>query len=193
MRNILTNRAAREHTCRYLYRPKHDMLISPRKGNKIMKITDYIRSELSPSEQKIALDFADFMENQGLEFEKDEGYWKDKIYYIIKFQDECICFIAIKDPDEPGNNWTVWSDDMDSISLKDYPIEEKLREVAWSHADGCGNCGSCGGGKPKVIFGKDFPKVCECTFRIDNPNAEDLQFMKKMVEIRKNEILSHKK
>jgi hypothetical protein len=158
-----------------------------------MKITDYIRKELSPAEQAIALDFADFLESQGLEFEKDEGYWKDKIYYIIKFQDECICFIAIKDSDEPGNNWTVWSDDMDSISLEDYPIEKRLREIAWSHVDGCGNCGSCGGGKPKVIFGKDFPKVCGCTFRIDNPNAEDLQFMKKMAEIRKSEILSHKK
>ena len=158
-----------------------------------MKITDYIRAELSPDEQKIALNFADYMESQGLKFEKDEGYWKDKIYYIIKFHDKCVCFIAIKDPDEPDNNWTVWSDDMASISLSDYPIEVGLREVAWSHVDGCGNCGSCSGGKPKVIFGKEFGKVCGCTFRIDNPNADDLRFMKKMVEIRMTEILDHTK
>ena len=39
-----------------------------------------------------------------------------------------------------------------------------------------------------MIFGKEFDKVCGCTFRIDNPNSEDLKFMKIMVQIRKKEI-----
>jgi len=158
-----------------------------------MNIADYIVAELSSDEQKIALDFVGFLKSNGLEFVKDEGYWKDKIYYIIKLNDKCVCFIAIKDPDEPGNHWTVWSDDMSSISLADYPIKSELKKIAWSHVDGCGNCGSCAGGKPKIIFGKEFAKVCGCTFRIDNPSAEDLRFMKKMVSIRKEEILSHTK
>ena len=41
-----------------------------------------------------------------------------------------------------------------------------------------------------MIFGKEFSEVCDCTFRIDNSEAGDLQFMKRMVEIRKKEILS---
>lgn len=156
-------------------------------------IMDYIGEELSLDEQKIALDFVHYLKNNEMEFNKDNGYWKDKIYYIIKFNNECVCFIAIKDPDEKDNHWTVWSDDMDSISLKDYPIEEELKEIAWKHVDGCGNCGSCSGGRQKVIFGKEFDKVCGCTFRIDNPAEEDLEFMKKIVEIRKKEILDHSK
>lgn len=155
------------------------------------KIEDYINEELSLDHQKIALDFVGYLKDNEMEFVKDNGYWKDKIYYIIKFNTECICFIAIKDPDEKDNHWTVWSDDMDSISLEDYPVEKALKEIAWKHVDGCGNCGSCGGGRHKVIFGKEFEKVCGCTFRIDNPNAEDLLFMKKMVEIRRKEILNH--
>lgn len=157
------------------------------------KITDYICEELSPDEQKTSLDFVGYLKNSEMEFVKDNGYWKDKIYYIIKFNDECVCFIAIKDPDEEGNRWTVWSDDMDSISPVDYPVENELKETAWKHVDGCGRCGSCGGGRPKVVFGKEFAEVCGCTFRIDNPDAEDLQFMKKMVEIRKKEIINHTK
>jgi len=157
------------------------------------EIQNYINEELSLDDQKTALDFVDYLKNNEMEFSKDNGYWKDKIYYIIKYNTECICFIAIKDPDEKDNNWTVWSHDMDSIYTEDYPIEKGLKEIAWKHINGCGNCGSCGDGRHKVIFGKEFDKVCGCIFRIDNPNSEDLQFMKMMVQIRKNEILNHTK
>jgi hypothetical protein len=152
-------------------------------------IIDYVTEELSFEEQGIALDFVYYIKSNEMEFIKDNGYWKDKIYYMIKFNTEFVCFIAIKDPDEKDNHWTVWSDDMESISLEDYPIDKELKEIAWNHVDGCGNCGSCSGGRRKVIFGKEFDKVCGCTFRIDNPTIGYLQFMEKMVEIRKKEIL----
>lgn len=152
------------------------------------QIEDYVMTELSSEEQKIALDFVTYLRNFNLEFEKDNGYWRDKIYYIIKYQGKCVCFISIKDPDEPENRWTVWSDDMGSEWLAEYPIEQEMKEVAWRHVDTCGNCGSCGGGRPKKIFGKEFPSVCGCTFRVDNPDENDLEFLKKMVEIRLEEI-----
>ena len=71
--------------------------------------------------------------------------------------------------------------------LEDYPLEQEFLDIAWKYVDTCGNCGSCAGGKPKVVFGKEFEKVCGCTFRIDNPNEAELGFMKKMVEIRMKE------
>lgn len=157
------------------------------------KIENYISEELSLDDLKIALDFVGYLKNNEMELVKDNGYWKDKIYYIVKFNTECVCFIAIKDPDEKDNRWTVWSDDMDSISSENFPIEYELKEMAWKHVDGCGNCGSCGGERRKLIFGKEFDKVCSCTFRIDNPNIDDLRFVKKMVEIRTKEILAHTK
>lgn len=72
--------------------------------------------------------------------------------------------------------------------MKDAPVEEEIKEIAWKQVDRCGNCGSCGGGRKKVIFGREFDGVCGCTFRVDNPGAKELLFLKKMVEIRKNEI-----
>ncbi|MBO4999033.1 MAG: hypothetical protein J6D02_13630 [Lachnospira sp.] len=155
-------------------------------------IEDYIINELSPEDQGVALDFVKYLRNSEMEFVKDNGYWKDKIYYLIKYHAECVCFIAIKNPDEKENRWTVWSADIDSDWLGENQLEEELKEIAWSHVDTCKNCGSCGGGKPKMIFGKEFSEVCGCTFRIDNPGAEDLRFMKKMVEIRKSEICGKK-
>lgn len=151
---------------------------------------DYISEQLSLSDQKIALDFIEYLKNNEMEFVKDNGYWKDKIYYLVKYNTKFICFIAIKDPGEKDNNWTVWSDDMGSNCLEEFFLDKELKEIAWKYIDFCRNCGSCNGGRHKVIFGKEFNNICGCTFRIDNPNAEDLLFMKNMVEIRKKEVLN---
>ena len=153
------------------------------------EIEDFIAENLSLNDRKTALEFVKYLRANNLEFHKDDCVcWKDKIYYWVRYnQEKCVCFIAIKDPDEP-NNWTVWSDDISSEWLANYPIDEKLKEIAWENVDGCGNCGSCGGGKPKIIFGKKFDRVCGCTFRIDNPSKEELPFMKKMVDIKIGEI-----
>ena len=41
----------------------------------------------------------------------------------------------------------------------------------------------------KNIFGKSFPQVCGCAFRIDNATQEDLPFLKTMVDLRIKELL----
>lgn len=154
-----------------------------------LNIKDHINRELSSADREIALKFVRFLEDRNLTFYKDNcDCWKDKIYYWVKAGDKCVCFIAVNDPDEANNRWTVWSDDMDSERLEKSPYAEEIKETAWKHVDRCGNCGSCGGGRHKVIFGKKFNNVCGCTFRIDNPDSDDLLFLKKIAEIRIKEI-----
>ncbi len=150
----------------------------------------YIQRELLLDEQEVALEFVRFLKENRLSFYKDSGAcWKDKIYYWVKQDEACVCFIAIKNPDEESNHWTVWSDDMGSEWLEKDIDNAEVKEFAWKYVDYCIQCGSCGGGRHKVIFGKDFNDVCGCTFRIDNPKNEDLLFLKKMVEIRMKEIV----
>lgn len=154
-----------------------------------LHMKDYVCKELSLDEQEIALDFVQYLEEKSLIFYKDHGgYWRDKIYYWVKYKDKCVCFIAIKNPDEPDNHWTIWSDDMGSEWLENDLNENEFKEVAWKHIGHCGHCGSCSGGRRKVIFGKEFTDVCGCTFRIDNPCRDDLMFLKRMIEIRMKEI-----
>ena len=154
-----------------------------------LTIEEYIDRELLPEEQKVAREFVSFLKEKNLIFYKDTCvYWKDKIYYWVKYGDECICFIAIKNPEEKNNHWTVWSADMGSEWLESNLTDDGVKELAWKYVDHCGHCGSCGGGRSKVIFGKEFDDVCGCTFRIDNPKEQDWKFLKTMVEIRVKEI-----
>ena len=155
-----------------------------------LTIEYYIQRELSPEEQEVAMDFVHFLKEKHLSFFKDNGaYWNDKIYYWVKQADACVCFIAIKNPEEESKHWTVWFADMDSGWLENESAGDEVKETAWKYVDHCKGCGSCGGGRKKVIFEKEFEDVCGCTFSIDNPKNEDLLFMKKMVEIRMKEIV----
>lgn len=149
-------------------------------------IFDYIVEKLSGDMKQTALDYVNYLQDNCIEFIKDNGYWKEKIYYLCKFNGEYVCFIAIKDPDEPENDWTIWSED--SNAYADVAADDSVKSAAWKHVDHCGNCGSCGGGKAKNIFGKVFDDVCGCTFRIDNAIQSDLPFLKKMIELRIDEI-----
>lgn len=157
--------------------------------NRAETIEQYINDELSANEKNIALEFVKYLREKQLIFYKDNGEcWKDKIYYWVKLGDECVCFIAIKDPEEKGNHWTVWSADMGSELLAQCQADKAMKERAWKLIDHCGHCGSCGGGRTKVIFGKEFHDVCGCTFRADNPDEMDLEVLKMLVDIRMKEI-----
>ena len=159
------------------------------------QIETYIDENLCGEMKQTALVFVEYLKENGLTFYRDTcDCWKDKIYYWVKRGDKCVCFITIADPDEPENFWTVWSDD--SKAYEDASVSDEIKNVGWQYVDHCGNCGSCGGGKEKIIFGKSFPRVCGCTFRIDNATQEDLPFLKTMVNLRmkelvKNEAINH--
>lgn len=146
------------------------------------QIEDYISENLIDETKAIALEFVGFLRSRNIEFYKDSSScWKNKIYYWLKFEGKCVAFIAIKDPDEPENLWTVWSDD--NIAFHNGVMDDEIKSSAWNHIDFCSHCGSCGGGRRKTIFGKEFDGVCGCTFRVDNPQWSDLLFLKKMVEL----------
>lgn len=153
------------------------------------EIENYIEYYLKSEMKQTALSFVKYLREYDATFCRDTcGCWEDKIYYWVKIGEDCICFIAIADPDEPNNLWTVWSDE--SKMYEDPFVEKDMQTVAWKYVDNCVNCGSCDGGKRKTIFGQTFERVCGCTFRIDNAGKNELPFLKKMVELRIEEILS---
>lgn len=153
------------------------------------EIETIIHEKLTGNDQIAASRFIEYLKSQDFEFYKDEnGYWKNRNYFWIKYKDSCVCFISIQNPDEPGNRWTVWSADIDSRYLTDELIDDSLKEVAFQHVDKCVHCGSCSGGKPKTVSGRKFDDVCGCTFRFNNPTVQDLRFMEYMTEAKTKQI-----
>jgi hypothetical protein len=150
----------------------------------------YIEEILSGDARKNALDFFAYLKANEMQFERGKGYWEDKFYWVIKYNGESVCYILINNH-ENTEPWIIWSDDSDSNWYAEAPLDEHMKEIAWRNVDICGNCGGCDkpGGRRKTVFGKDFENVCITTMRFDNPDAEAVECMKRLVEIRKNDIL----
>ncbi|MDR3119839.1 MAG: GNAT family N-acetyltransferase [Clostridiales bacterium] len=158
------------------------------------KMEDYICETLAGDAQNNASVFAAYLRAQDMEFERGTGYWEDKRYWMIKYKGEYLCFILINGrgekahKDEP-EGWIIWFDGGGHNSFEDALLDEYTKELAWRNVDYCGHCGGvCDGGTHKIIFGKKFEKVCNTTFRFDNPDSEAVECAKKLVEIRKDDI-----
>lgn len=147
-----------------------------------------ISENLTGEMREMALKFTAFLKSHGLMFHRDRsGDWAEKIYYWVRSDKNCVCFIAVKDPDEPENAWTVWSDDSAAYEA---PLgDAETSEIGLKYVNRCEKCGACGGGRVKTVFGKRISGVCMCTFRVDNADLNGLPFLKTMVELRLNEIL----
>lgn len=144
---------------------------------------------LPAQDQPAALSFLRFLQDSDLHIRRDTStYWRDKAYFHVLHGEDCVCFIAIGNPQEPANRWTVWSADIGDAWLAGNCRDERLREMAWAHVDRCGHCGSCGGGRSRVIFGRSFDAVCGCTFRLDNPGADELPLLRQMAALRLREL-----
>ena len=154
---------------------------------------DFIGEVLTGDAQKNALEFAIYLRANDMLFKKGKNYWEDKLYWAIKFKDEIVCYILIgyeENPGEKSDSWIVWCDDSNSDWFNgDFPLDEHIKKFAWKNVEICGKCGSCTEyGKDKTIFEKEFDNVCGTNMRFEIPNAEEVESMKKIFEIRKNYI-----
>lgn len=152
-----------------------------------LTVFDYIYQYLDGEYKQTALEFVEFLHSENIKLVKENGYWKDKIYYMCRISndpivDNYILYVAIKDPDEPENNWTIWFEKHKCFGNES--VEENVKRFAWEHIGHCGSCGSCNGGKTEVVFGESFDNVCDCIFRIDNAQLSDIPFLKELVYLR---------
>jgi len=147
------------------------------------RIEDFINETLTGDAQKNALEFATFLQENEIATPDGEGYWE------LNYKDKEVCILFINgEADIPGP-WTIWSDESEYGELADFSIDEKTKEIAWKFANKCGSCGQdCSPGKTKTIFGKEFENICGSTFMFTNPDAETLEGVKKLVEMRKHVI-----
>ena len=153
------------------------------------RIEDVIHDVLRGGARERALEFAGHLRANEMLFERGCGYWEDKFYWLVTYKNEYVCFILINDAGEMGASWTIWSDESPSNWFEDFPLDERMKEIAWEHVDFCGNCGGdCTPGARKIVFGREFHNVCRTTMKFDDPDAEALVCAKKMVDIRKIDI-----
>jgi len=156
-------------------------------------IENVIDEFLVGNARKNALEFTQYLRSNEMLFEREKGYWEDKYYWGIKYNDEYVCFILINNEEKTDpESWTIWSDDSCANTFGDSSTDEKVKEIIWKHVVVCDNIDRCFDGckrSRKTILGKEFDNVCGTAIKFENPNDITVEGMKKMIEIRKNDIL----
>ena len=135
---------------------------------------------------KNALDFADFLRANEMIYNGN---------YDIHYKGKLVCYIDT--PNDKTQTWRIWTVGDYSDEYKEFPINERMKEIAWENVVYCGKCDDCDRdpGKTEVIFGKEFTNVCNGTdnlaMRFVNPDAEAVKCAIKMVDMRKYAVDNH--
>lgn len=139
---------------------------------------------------RIAIDFISFLADNGMTFERAGGYWGNQSYWYVKYKDQFVCYILFNGTgdEEKFSPLTIWTDDSNSNWYSNVELEESAKNIAVNHIDICEKCGACKGGTDKQIFCEKYSNVCRTAFRFINPDSEELDCLKKLILLRKNDI-----
>ena len=159
------------------------------------RIEEVISETLEGNSQKNALDLASYLRANEIALEESESYWE------VEYKGKVLCFILINGSDQAPGPWTIWSDQEPGTwtswsdegyihEHKDCSVDEHTKKVAWDNVNFCASCGGdCSPGRRKTILGKEFDNLCSSAMAFTNPDLEALDCIKKMISIRKSDIL----
>jgi len=152
------------------------------------RIEDRINEFLSGDIRKNAMDFIDYLEVD----ESQKTYNEDGFCWSPEYKGEPIFHIKIGGYNNEPDIWIIWSADNYNGENAD-SADESIKEFAWANICYCGDCGGCKErGRSVVVFGKAFDKVCHSALIFENLDAEAIERLKKLADIRKSNILNNK-
>lgn len=145
-------------------------------------IEDVIKDTLSGDTQKNALELI-----AHLRTDKEPGKFSITMYDKNNESGWNVAnlgFIIISGSDDFPGPWTMWVGTNKLDKHAEFPVDEHIKEFAWSHVSPCGSCGGkCSPGTSVRIFGKYFENVCQSNLIFVNPDANTVDYMKKIIDI----------
>ena len=150
---------------------------------KKLTLEDHVNnSKLSGDALKNALDFIAYMRANEMPPDPNDYNW-------FKYLNQNVCVIMLDFP--AAGSWEIfWSDcDVYCNGVEHSQVDEQLKKFAQAHPNPCSmEHKKCLKGRRKMIFDKEFDCLCTSTMAFENPNAEALDFIKKLAEMRKQDI-----
>ncbi len=152
-------------------------------GNANLDVENTMKSVLGGDTLKNALDFIAYVRENDMIAGGTHGE--------VSFQGKCVCYMHLDGaPQRPGP-WTIWTEGDYGEVREDVLIDKHIKEIAWAHVNFCGDCGGgCSPGTRKTILGKEFDSVCGASMAFTNPDAETMECVKKMLDMRKNSLMT---
>ena len=143
-----------------------------------------IAEKLSGQSQKYALDFISFADTNEIIFTPngDDGQG----WAVGGVVGNSLGFMLIAGADGSPGEWTIWLNDCNFGDCD--AADDNLKQTAWAHTSNCGKCHDgwkdCGGGN-RVVFGKEFERLCHSPLMFIEPDTDALECVKTLLMILK--------
>ncbi|MHB1483106.1 MAG: hypothetical protein ACYCYI_00430 [Saccharofermentanales bacterium] len=164
------------------------------------ELSNFIEDKLDGDIKQSLLDFIEYCKADKMAVKLSSGYmwsvhYKGKRVASIEITVKGMCRGQYTHKD---NSWiiAVCYLDVESLEFENFIKSENLSEIIWENISYCKGClKTCIGNQPpglnKKIAGKVFDKVSVCGYiKFKNPGIEELVCIKKLMGIRKNNIIA---
>ena len=147
------------------------------------KIEDVVSSVLDGDVLSDALKFIAYLKENRI-----NPQWAAENVWKVSYKSYSVCFIrlygAAAHHGLKAGSWHI-------VPLigdyEDSCLSDNFKEIVWANKTTCAKCGQCAL-KLDKIFGKEYDYACEKAIVFTNPNAEALECVKKLLEMRRNTI-----
>ena len=154
-------------------------------GNNVMKFEETITNVLKGSTQKNALDFAAFLKANEMTAEEGQDHGG-----TVTYKGNILAYMHMDGKAEMPGPWTIWPDVSGTVP-EGFELDDEMKEIAWAHINICGSCGGdCAPGSRKSVYGKEFDNVCGALLAFTDPNPNDLECLKSLLQLIKHDVSS---
>jgi len=154
------------------------------------KIEDSISEYLDGEKKRNALEFVNYLKEN-----KMSPQWISTNSWKSCYKQKLVCFTRVY----PTNSWMIrpalynTSNPCNPYDFEKFMANEKLEEFIWENLKHCKNCLPCAPGQTMTIAGKKFHNMCGYhSVQINNPDITTINNSKKILEYKKNIIISGK-
>ena len=146
-------------------------------GNNTKTFEETVADVLKDDSQKNALDFAAFLKDNNMVAGGQHGG--------VSYKGNVVAYIHMDGKAEMPGPWTIWPNGDFSSEPEGFVFDGSMKEIAWANVNICSSCGSkCAPGSRKTLFGKEFDNVCGAVMAFNNPDANTLECVKKLLEMK---------
>ncbi|MCL2284942.1 MAG: hypothetical protein FWC32_01090 [Firmicutes bacterium] len=168
---------------------------------------DVINEVFTGDLQRNALDLAAYLKENQCSAEDPGNHMWD-----AKYKDEVVCFIHFVVPEyNPEYNsevkenernlliysdleqgtWVNWTDSEKNDEIVAYPVDERIKKIAWSNLRTCTEecSGPCKPGMSKRVLGKTFNNLCFSALMFSSLDKETLECVKRMIDAKISDIV----
>lgn len=147
------------------------------------EVEDVVKDILDGDVQKNALDFVVYLKDN-----KINPQWSATNAWKISYRNYSVCFIRLYGAADYYNiqagSWQIIP------FIGEYHescLSDDLKEIVWLNKRTCKVCGKCGLPISKV-FGKEYDYACEKSIVFTDPDIKSIECIKKLIELRKEDI-----